>query len=132
LAIGILAGFGSSSSYAIDSFVEFATKEITSYPFFANPERASTIQTAYVRVVTLMTPAEVKAILGEPDEIRPLYEPAIKNPKVIGHTYWYVIRRRARDGSANEKDESLVRVSFDLADRVSHIDHWGFSKSNGQ
>lgn len=101
------------------------TKEITTYPFLASEKRAATIRNNYKRVLVGMSPANVKAILGDPDEIRPLYEPVIKNGKVIGYTYWYVIRRLVANGSVNDKKEVLVRISLDLDDRVSRVDAWG-------
>ncbi len=65
------------------------------------------------------------AVLGEPDEIRTLHEPKVKNGKIVGYTHWYIIRRLVKNGSAAQKQESLVRVSFDLDDRVSKVDAWG-------
>jgi hypothetical protein len=64
-----------------------------------------------------------------PDEIHPLYEPEIFNPKRIGKTYWYVLEGRRRP-----TDESLVRISFDLTGKVIYLDHWGgaFSSESEQ
>jgi hypothetical protein len=104
---------------------KIATREIVTYPFVATPRRAATIREGFPRVRTGMSPAEVMALLGEPDEIRPLYAPQMKNGKVIGYTHWYVIRRLTKHGSVDEKGEALVRVSFGLDDRVSGIDDWG-------
>ncbi|MFZ2266965.1 MAG: hypothetical protein WAV95_05235 [Azonexus sp.] len=100
-------------------------KEINSYPLVAAPERAAKIRDGFLQVRAGMSPAEVMAILGEPDEIHPLYEPRVKSAEVIGCTHWYVIRRLAKHGSVDEKQESLVRVSYSLNDRVSKIDAWG-------
>lgn len=100
-------------------------KEINTYPLFATPERAAKIRNGFPRIRAGMSPAEVMAFLGEPDEIHPLYEPRVKNAVVIGYTHWYVIRKLAKHGSVNEKQESLVRVSFSLNDQVSKIDAWG-------
>jgi hypothetical protein len=72
-----------------------------------------------------MSPPEVVSILGEPDEIRPLLR-GIKAGKPIGFSYWYVLRRMRATGSQIEKDESLVRVLFDLDSRVTRVDAWGF------
>lgn len=108
--------------------MSIATKTISIYPFLASEERTAVIRSGYKRIVTDMSPTDVKAILGEPDEVRPMYEPVIKNGKLIGYTYWYVIRRLVRDGSVNEKKESLVRVSFNLDDRVSRVDGWGIDE----
>lgn len=105
-----------------------AIKEITAYPFVASQQRAAAIRGEYNRVMAGMSPAEVRVILGDPDEIRPLYEPVPKEEKQIGYTYWYVIRRLVRDGSVNEKKESLVRITFGLDNRVSRVDSWGLDE----
>jgi outer membrane protein assembly factor BamE (lipoprotein component of BamABCDE complex) len=73
-----------------------------------------------------MTRTQVVTILGEPEEIRPLYEPKIWNAKRIGTTYWFIIERRKPSGSVNERAEKLVRVAFDLNQLVTRVDHWGF------
>jgi hypothetical protein len=73
-----------------------------------------------------MTVEQVKSVLGDPDEIKELYEPKIKTPKQIGNTYWYIIQRLQESGSAVDKAEKLVRVSFSLKGRVTAIDYWGF------
>jgi hypothetical protein len=102
-----------------------ATKEISAYPFFASPERALAIRNNFGRIVAGMSPSQVASVLGEPDEVRVAYEPKIKRAKVVGYTYWYVIRRLRRDGSVIEKQEALVRVFFGLDDRVAKVDAWG-------
>jgi hypothetical protein len=123
----IASAMMASATFVSASAVELptATKEITTYPFFASPERANAIRTTFRRIVAGMSPSEVVSVLGEPDEVRTTYEPKIKNPKLVGYTYWYVIRRLRRDGSFNEKQESLVRVFFGLDDRVAKVDAWG-------
>ena len=103
----------------------FATKEITSYPFLASKERSASIRGNYRRVAVSMSSSDVRVIVGDPDEILPLYEPVIKSGKLIGYTYWYVIRRLVANGSVSEKKEALVRISFNLDDRVSRVDGWG-------
>ena len=101
-------------------------RELSSYPFNAPLERATQIRANYKRVAPGMSPGEVAVVLGEPDEIHSLYEPRLKkNGKVVGYTQWYIIRRLVASGSVNEKQESLVRVSFDLNDRVTRVDAWG-------
>ena len=100
-------------------------RHITTHPFVAPPERAAAIRSNHTKVTVGMTPGEVAAVLGEPDEIRPLYEPIIKNPTLIGYTQSYVIRRLVENGSVNERQESIVRVSFDNNDRVTRVSSWG-------
>lgn len=119
------------TSYATESKMSFDTKEIKTYPYVASVERADTIRGGYKKVVTNMSRADVKAILGEPDEILPLYEPIIINGTIIGYTYWYVIRRLSRTGSVNDKKESIVRINFNLDDRVSRVDSWGLDAQLG-
>ena len=99
---------------------------ITTYPYFASEQRANTIRDNYQRITAGMSPQEVAAIMGAPDEIRILYEPKIKRAKVIGYTQWYVIRRLTNSGSFNDKQEALVRLEYGLDDRVMRIDAWGF------
>ena len=99
---------------------------ITTYPYFASEERAKAICDNYQRVFAGMSPQEVAAIMGTPDEIRTLYEPKIKRAKVIGYTHWYLIRQLVARGSQNDRQEALVRVSYGLDDRVMRVDSWGF------
>lgn len=109
------------SSLADASEDQFIFKELTDYPYVASKERATFITTNYKKIEKNMRVDEVKKILGEPDEIRALYEPIKKNPKIIGHTYWYIIYRKDNN---NTKDESLVRISFDLTQKVIDIVSW--------
>ena len=109
------------SSLANASEGQFIFKELTDYPYVAAKERATFITTNYKKIEKNMRVDEVKKILGEPDEIRALYEPIKKNPKIIGYTYWYIIYRKDNN---NTKDESLVRISFNLAKKVINIVHW--------
>lgn len=98
---------------------------IATYPHIAGPERSVAIRAGYAKIEPGMSSAVVRGILGEPDEIRLLYAPMAKKPDVIGQTYWYVLRRMAAHGSQSERQESVVRVSFDLEGIVTHVDAWG-------
>jgi hypothetical protein len=99
--------------------------EITTYPFFASAEREVVIRQNYRRVMVGMSPADVAAILGKPDEIRAVYQPRIWRPEVTGYSHWYVVRRLTVNGSVNDKREALVRIIFGLDDRVTDVDAWG-------
>jgi hypothetical protein len=121
LAMTVLAG----SAPDLASELSIATKEITAYPFFASPERALSIRANFGRIAAGMSRSDVASVLGEPDEVRTAYEPKIKRAKIVGYTYWYVIRRLSREGSVVEKQEALVRVLFGLDDRVVRVDAWG-------
>ena len=94
------------------------------YPYFATPERTESIEGGYKKIKTGMAVNEVKVILGEPDEIKDLYEPKIKTRKIIGFTYWYLIQRMKSTGSQNERNEKLVRISFNLNGEVTGVDRW--------
>lgn len=124
----LLPGALAFTAVALDA--TFAEKEITTYPFAASAARATVIRENYPRVAAGMSPADVTAVLGEPDEVRPLYGPTVKAGKKIGYTYWYVIRRAVRHGSVNERQEALVRVSFGLDTRVIAVDHWGIDNAH--
>ena len=114
-----------AAAYANAGGAVVQDREISTYPFVANAERSTAIRAGYKRIALGMSPAQVAAVLGEPDEIRTLHEPKVKNGKIVGYTHWYIIRRLVKNGSAAEKQDSLVRVSFDLDDRVSKVDAWG-------
>lgn len=100
-------------------------RKITTYPYIATPERAEVIRRGLANISVGMSPSEVATVLGEPDEIYPLYVPGHKRSEVVGYTQWYIIQRLAENGSANQKQESLLRLSFDLDGKVSKIDSWG-------
>ena len=96
------------------------------YPYYASPERKQAILGSYQKIQVGMDVNDVKKILGEPDEILPLYDPRdIKVGRKIGTTYWYLIQRVKGSGSSViDRDEKLVRVSFDLNEKVTHVDRW--------
>ena len=99
-----------------------------SYPYIASAERTAHILKNWRNIKVKMTANEVVKILGEPDEKGPFYEPKIKNAKVIGEIYLFLIQRLKATGSQIEKNEKLVRISFDLDNLVTAIDHWGLEQ----
>jgi hypothetical protein len=112
--------------YSIGAWADtFTPKEIAAYPFVASAERASLIRTRYKDLRPAMEVAEVRSILGEPDEIRPWHDPNMRSTKIAGHTYWYVLRRLVPDGSDSERQEALVRIRFGLDGKVASIVQWG-------
>jgi len=96
------------------------------YPYVATAERAARLRQNFVKVRPGMTAAEVVSLLGEPEELRPLYEPKVKSPRRIGTTSWYILERRKPSGSVVEKGEKLIRVTFGLDQVVTAVAHWGF------
>ena len=99
--------------------------EISTYPFIATPERAEAIRRGLTHIDVGMSRPEIATVLGEPDEVYPLYVPRHKHGKVIGYTQWYIVQRLVKNGSANQKQESLLRLTFSLSHKVSKIDSWG-------
>ena len=69
-----------------------------------------------------MTAAATVPILGEPDEILPLYEPKVLGPKQIGTTRWYYVRI---DSPQDRTTAQLMRLSVDHENLITAIDHWG-------
>ena len=120
----IIIGLLAYSATGIAGDGPFAEKHITQYPFVATQERHKAIIDNYQRITPGMTVAEVEAILGAPDEVRPLYEPKIETGKQIGHTFWYVLQRSKESGSVEEKGESVVRIAFQLDGTVTAVDRW--------
>jgi hypothetical protein len=97
-----------------------------SYPYFANEERSTLIKNEYTKILIGDPKETVLKVLPAPDEILDLYNLKIYPPKIIGKTYWFIIQRKIASGSVIEKDEKLVRVSFNLQEKVTAVDHWGF------
>ncbi len=87
-------------------------------PLNANAQREAQILGGSAEVKPGMTTADVERLMGKSDDVKPLYEPVIINPKRKGTTHWYVI-----EGNL-QKIESFkgVRVSFDLEGRVTAVD----------
>ena len=106
----------------------FLQNETLVYPYIASPERQEFITENYKKIKIGTTANEVKQILGSPDQILPLYEPKIKNASKIGHTFWYILQRLKESGSQKRREEKLVRVSFNLENKVIAIDHWGLDE----
>ncbi len=98
--------------------------EPLTYPYVATAERQAQILDGFGEIKPGMSPPDVTAFLGQPDEIRNLLD-QIKNSETVGYTWWFIIERKAETGSAAEKAEKLVRVTFDLTDEVTQIDSWG-------
>ena len=101
------------------------------YPYVASPERQEQIRTGMTNVTQGMSPSDVEAILGKPDEVRKLYG-RIKQAEPVGYTWWFIVQRKAESGSVNDKAEKLVRVSFTLNDRVTRVDATGMEQSDNQ
>ena len=98
------------------------------YPYVAPPERQAEIVSGMDKIKTGMTPAKVEAILGKTDLVHDLFNRGMKDSSPIGYTWWYILQRKTDTGSFAEREEKLVRVSFDLRDTVTKVDFWGIDK----
>jgi hypothetical protein len=96
------------------------------YPYVAGLERARQIRAGSPRIAIGASIAQVTEILGRPDEVHPLFEPKILRPRRIGTTYWYFLAKPVADGNT---DVRVVRVAFDLDDRVTAVAHWGLGEN---
>ncbi len=99
------------------------------YPYYAPQERRDTVENGCSELRTGMYAAEVKGILGEPDEINDTLRPEDilnKNAEPVGYSYVYLIQRLCENGSTAEKDEILLRLHFDLEDKLVRTDRVGF------
>jgi tRNA(Arg) A34 adenosine deaminase TadA/outer membrane protein assembly factor BamE (lipoprotein component of BamABCDE complex) len=103
----------------------FAPRQISTYPFQASAQREALIRSRYKELRPGMALAEVRTILGEPDEVRPAYDPNVRRARLIGHTWWYVVRRLVEHGSEAEMREALVRVRFNLEGKIESVVQWG-------
>jgi hypothetical protein len=99
------------------------------YPYYAPQERRDTIENGCGELRIGMYADEVKGILGEPDEIDDVLHPSDilnKNAEPIGYSYVYLIQRLCDKGSVDEKDEKLLRLHFDLEDKLIRVFRVGF------
>lgn len=96
------------------------------YPYIATETRIKRIKSEYLKIKKGMSAQKVIEIMGKPDETQPLFTPQKKRGKQIGFTCWYLIQRLKKNGSANERAEILVRVSYNKTWIVTAVDHWGF------
>ncbi len=92
------------------------------YPFEASKVRRELIARHIGSIKAGMSSKAIVELIGQPDEITPLYEPEIKSPKQIGTTMWYIVRQRQKDGSVNEKKQIAIAVRLDRKDLVSRLD----------
>jgi hypothetical protein len=83
------------------------------YPYEAEPARRSLILENWSKIEEGMTSAELHELMGSPDEIQPLYEPVIKNPRRIGTTCFYVVARPEPNAPLGDCKEVLVRMNMD-------------------
>ena len=109
---------------------ETKTSTTITYPFHASGERSKQIIENYRTIEIGMSVDQVNTIIGPPDENLPLFEPKIFKPLQIGRTHWYLLQRLTETGSANDKAEKLVRISYDTNWKVIRVDHRGFDEKN--
>ena len=84
-------------------------------------ERWKRIAANYTKVNPTMTEADVRDILGEPDQIHPLYEPVKLRARRIG-TSWFYMRDPKPDA---DRCDTEVVIRFDNAGNVTTVDTSG-------
>jgi hypothetical protein len=117
--VGLFAGCGTSQPPASHGLV---------YPYVASAERQAQIVKGMGKIREGMSPSDVEAVLGKTDMVMDLFNRGEVNPKPIGYTWWYILQRKTDKGSSAEREEKLVRISFDLGDKVTKVDFWGIDK----
>ena len=100
-----------------------------SYPYKAPAARETQIVDGAPKISQGMASAQVKVLLGEPGDVMDLFRRSDVEHKPVGYTYWYIIQRKAapRDEAVDET-QKLVRVCFDLDNKVTSVDYWGLKK----
>lgn len=94
------------------------------YPYEAPPERQKLIRTQWAAIQLGMSSKDVMAILENPDETTPLYEPKVKNPRRIGSTMWYIVSQQKEHGSQNEVQKVALAIRLDLKGNVSRVERF--------
>lgn len=93
------------------------------YPYIASEKRKTSILEGYRKVKIGMNVDEVLGILSSPDEVNDTFD--INNRSIrIGYSFVYLISRKQKNGSVNEKGEHLIRVMFNLNHEVIRMDKW--------
>jgi len=121
LLLGVLFGCVSCAANDIKNKTTVGPKII--YPYFASAERQLVISNGYLLIEIGMSIKQVNNVLGDPDEVNPTYD-VKKRPSKIGYSHVYLLSRERLNGSVNEKNEHLVRVMFNLDDKVVRVDKW--------
>ncbi len=97
------------------------------YPYHASAERKEAIIKGLSHVKVGMSIEETVRVLGEADEITPLFEPDPIWGKQIGYSYWYLVQRLVESGSVEARAEKLLVLRTDLLKKVKTVDHWGIA-----
>ena len=97
---------------------------ISSYPHNMKTSRVKTIRHGVSGVSVGDSRLDVEKMIGAPDELKHLYAP--NSPATqIGYTCWYVIKRDMKSGSVNQKNEDVIRLTYDFSNNLTSIDFWG-------
>jgi len=93
-----------------------------SYPYQASESRKAILVSKFHEIKTGMSEEEVVAILSQPDEIHPVYEPIVFRPSQVGFTYWYYFQKPHGNSS---RDIQAIRILFDASEKTLNIDLLG-------
>lgn len=91
--------------------------KIMKYPYVADAQKEERILSNCNSLKRGMTKYEVIQLLGQPDEIKNTYD-RFKLSEKIGESLVFVLRRDSLSGSLNEKNEKLIRLHFDNAEKL--------------
>jgi len=98
-----------------------------SYPYVATAARHASILSGLPKVATGITADQVLRLIGEPDEDNPTYDSKdARTAKTKGHSFVYLLERKTNTGSVIERAERLIRIHFDLDNKVVRVDRVGF------
>jgi hypothetical protein len=86
--------------------------DIIEYPYSASKQRENMIYDNMNNLKLGMNKKEVVQLLTLPDEINVTYTSNVTAKDTIGFSYVYIIERKQKDGSQNEKAERLIRIHF--------------------
>lgn len=104
----------------------------SAYPVRATPERAAAIRENYRRITLGMSAADVKALLGEPDEIGPPPDLRIHCSKVPRKPQTYQMTFIIQRLTPRDDQESTVTVEFSMDDRVLRVRTRWWDDVNGR
>lgn len=108
--------------HLIPLLLSVALANAITYPYEAPVERQSLIRSQFKAIKPGMSSKDVITLLKMPDKTTPLYEPKVKNARIIGSTMWYIVSQLKEHGSENEIKRVALAVRLDLKGNVTKID----------
>lgn len=98
--------------------IELFQKNIE-YPYCASEKRSMIILNNMNTLKKGMTKEEVINLMNQPDEANLTHKyKKSESDNVIGFSLVYILKRDIYSGSVNEKNEQLLRIYFDNAEKL--------------